>query len=178
MAYSTLLRSAHPPIAYCFHMDTVALRHRLTEQTRHFALSAMLGSVAGAIITAAIAFGLPETKAWLGVLIAVILITFLALPFVALGLAIFGIPAMMLLSGNAHRWWVGVLAIVWGGGAGKLMFLGLDSLLKFNGWFLGVSEPGIAFGVPTALASWLMMRRRMPRLGYVRNGSKADIRRQ
>jgi hypothetical protein len=145
-------------------MDTIALRQRLSEQTQHFGLSALLGSLAGATITAFAVFGL-EAKAWLGALTVVFLVTILALPFVALGLAIFGLPAMMLLSRSAHRWWVGALAIVWGAGAGKLMFLGLDSLLKFNGWFLGVSEPGIAFGVPTALASWVFMRRRVSTLG-------------
>lgn len=137
------------------------LRQRLGKQTQHFGSSALLGSVAGAIITAA-ASGLPNTSAeWIGALIIVILVTLFALPFVAVGLAIFGLPAMMLLSANARRWWVGVLAVGWGAIAGKLMFSGVDRMLRFNGWFLGVSEPGIVFGVPTALAGWLMMRRQL-----------------
>lgn len=131
---------------------------------RDFGTSVSIGSLAGAVCMAlATMRGLPEASDWIGILVFILFFTVGAIPVVALGLAIFGLPAALLLRRSAHQWWVGVLAVFWGAIAGKLIFYGVDKVLKF-GSFFNDAEPGILFGVPTALAWWFMMRRQFPQL--------------
>lgn len=130
-------------------------------QAQPFGLAVLLGSVAGATIVAASIFGLPDSGEWIGAVLVTALVALMALPFVALGLGIFGVPLTTLLDRRAYRWWGGTIAVLLGAIVGKLMFLVMDTLFRFNGWFPGVSEPGIAFGAPTAFAWWLIMRNRL-----------------
>lgn len=89
-----------------------------------------------------------------------------AFPFVALGLAVFGLPATALLRPRWQSWWMGLVATICGALAGKLMYYAIDQL-----FFLGAYDPrqvfladmGIIYGVPTALAWWLLYRRELAR---------------
>lgn len=126
---------------------------------RDFGTSVSIGSLVGAIcMVLATMRGMPEASDWIGILLFILFFTVGAIPVVALGLAIFGLPAALLLRRSVHRWWVGVTAALWGAIAGKLVFYGVDKALKFGPSF-NDAEPGILFGVPTALAWWLMIRR-------------------
>jgi hypothetical protein len=90
----------------------------------------------------------------------------LALPFVALGLAVFGLPATHLLRRRAQEWWVGLFAALWGAVAGKIAFYAMEQLMFFGGydpWRITVYDLGIIYGVPTALAWWLLCRRELAR---------------
>ena len=104
-------------------------------------------------------FGWPDAGA-----IALLLAVYglIALPFVALGLAVFGIPAARLL----HRWrdrpWMGLVAAVCGGLAGKLAYHAIDRLLFFGAyrpWAIERADPGLCYGVPAGIAWWWFNRR-------------------
>jgi hypothetical protein len=86
----------------------------------------------------------------------------LAVPFVGLGLALFGLPATSLLRAQANRKWVGFIAILWGAIAGKLVFYAIDHVIFFGYYDLrtiGAVDPGVIYGIPTAVAWWLFQRR-------------------
>lgn len=76
----------------------------------------------------------------------------------ALGLALFGLPAGLLLRRHAQRPWIGPVAVVWGAIAGKLFFHAVDHLL-----FLGQDDldriarrnVGVIYGISTGIAWWL-----------------------
>lgn len=87
-----------------------------------------------------------------------------AVPFVALGLAIFGLPVTGLLQRSAERWWVGAIAAVWGCIAGKLMFYAVDHLLFFGLYDIlkiSIVDIGVIYGLPTGLAWWALRRRQV-----------------
>ena len=89
-----------------------------------------------------------------------------ALPFVAVGLAIFGLPAAGLLRRNAQDWWVGLIAASWGAIAGKLMFYAIDHLIFFGFYDIrkvSLLDMGLIYGVPTGLAWWGFYRRELAR---------------
>lgn len=96
--------------------------------------------------------------------IPVLLIVYgsIAIPFVAAGLAIFGLPFTRLLVRKAHSWWVGVVAVLWGATAGKLLFYIIDHLL-FTGSYeiekFQLFDMGIIYGIPTGIAWWLFCLR-------------------
>lgn len=86
----------------------------------------------------------------------------LAVPFVGLGLALFGLPATSLLRAQAIRKWVGLVAILWGAIAGKLVFYVIDHVIFFGYYDLrtvGAVDLGVIYGIPTAVAWWLLQRR-------------------
>lgn len=88
----------------------------------------------------------------------------LAVPFVALGLGLFGLPVTSVIRRWAQSWWVGPFAALWGGVAGKLMFYGIDHLMFFGQYrFLeiGISDMGLLFGVPTGVAWWTLHRQEL-----------------
>lgn len=88
----------------------------------------------------------------------------IAVPFVALGLAVFGLPISRLLRRQSQEWWVGVVAVLWGAVAGKLTFYAIDHLMFFGYYELveiGLYDPGLIFGIPTAWAWWLLHRREL-----------------
>ncbi len=86
----------------------------------------------------------------------------IALPFVALGLLVFGIPAARLF----HRWrgraWMGLVAALCGALAGKLAYHAIDRLLFFGTyrpWAIEHVDLGLCYGVPAGLAWWWFNRR-------------------
>jgi hypothetical protein len=85
-----------------------------------------------------------------------------AVPFVALGLALFGLPLTRLLHRSAQRWWVGLIAAVCGSVAGKIMFYAVDHLLFFGVYDImeaTILDMGVLYGLPTGLAWWALYRR-------------------
>ena len=85
-----------------------------------------------------------------------------AVPFVAAGLAIFGLPVTMILRHRTQERWGAVVAVVWGCIAGKMMFYLVDRLLLFGNYeFLkfDVFDVGIIYGLPTGIAWWALCRR-------------------
>lgn len=98
-------------------------------------------------------WSLPVVLFWYGLI---------AVPFVSLGLALFGIPAAQLL----HRWrsrpWMAPVAAVSGGLAGKLAYYAVDHLLFFGNYRLWSIEPidlGLCYGIPAGLAWWWFKHR-------------------
>lgn len=88
----------------------------------------------------------------------------LAVPFVAMGLALFGLPVTAMLRQRAQDWWVGALAAVWGCLAGKLMFYAVDHFLFFglyDIWKVSILDMGVIYGLPTGLAWWALHRREL-----------------
>jgi hypothetical protein len=86
----------------------------------------------------------------------------LAVPFVGLGLAIFGLPLTGLFRPQADRLWVGLVAIVWGAVAGKIVYYVIDHVLFFGYYQLstiGREDMGLIYGIPTGAAWWLLQRR-------------------
>ncbi|MBP0494517.1 hypothetical protein [Roseomonas indoligenes] len=131
-----------------------------------FWLSSMAGAYAGITVQSLFKMGgVPLSELWT---VPVIILGYgtLSIPFVALGLLVFGLPATPLLRRHAGRWWVGVVAVLWGALAGRLVFYAIDhGLFSGNYRFSTVrfSDMGIIYGVPTALAWWLLQRRRLLR---------------
>ncbi len=87
-----------------------------------------------------------------------------AVPFVALGLAIFGLPLTHLLYRSARKSWVGAIAILWSAVAGKLLFFAVDHLMFFGQYEIAkiqLLDMGIIYGLPTGVAWWLLRRREL-----------------
>ncbi|WP_338663633.1 hypothetical protein VQH23_00390 [Pararoseomonas sp. SCSIO 73927] len=90
----------------------------------------------------------------------------LALPFVLVGLLVFGLPLLPALRPNAHRPWVGVVAVLWGAAAGKLLFAAAEVLMMsrdFDPLRLGSPDMGLCYGASAALAWWWLERDRARR---------------
>lgn len=83
------------------------------------------------------------------------------LPFVTVGLTIFGIPAASIFKGCADKWWVTVIAILSGAFFGRLMYL---AVCLYFGASFALNSPeldlGTIFGVSSAVA-WLVIYRRL-----------------
>ena len=100
------------------------------------------------------------------VLVLILAYGLFAVPFVALGLAIFGLPLSGLLRRYAQDWWVGLVAAAWGAVAGKLMFLAIDRLIFFSLHDIdkvALIDLGVIYGVPTGLSWWVFYRRKLAR---------------
>jgi hypothetical protein len=83
-------------------------------------------------------------------------------PFVAAGLALFGLPVLPLLSTILDRGWSGIVAVLWGAGTGKLFMYVVDQTLFDQSYRLVElqrEDPGLIFGVTTALCWWALLRR-------------------
>ena len=82
---------------------------------RAYWLSVLIGSYVGIILQMIVTtWGEPIDRSELWALPVLILIYgLLALPFVALGLAVFGLPVTRLLRRKAQDWRVGILAALW-----------------------------------------------------------------
>ena len=140
------------------------MKKRAGDNGRAFVFSVLIGAFAGIAIQMLVTLS-PEPfdpgELWaLPVMFAAY--GALAVPFVAIGLALFGVPAAQVLRGQAHKWWVGIVAVVWGAVTGKLVFFAIDHSL-FLGQYeiakVGPYDMGLIYGVPTALAWWLLHRR-------------------
>ncbi len=86
----------------------------------------------------------------------------LTLPFVAVGLALFGLALAGLLRADARHGWIGIVAIVGGAICGRLFFYAIDHLLFFGLNRIDRIEHldlGILYGVSTAIPLWLLQRR-------------------
>lgn len=135
---------------------------------RAYGLSVLIGAYVGVTLQMiATTWGEPIERSELWVVPVLILIYgFFALPFVAVGLALFGLPLTGLLRRRAQDWWVGVLAAVCGAVAGKLMFFAIDSVI-FLGLYdiskMTLLDMGVIYGVPTGLAWWVLYRRELAR---------------
>lgn len=132
---------------------------------RAYWLSVVTGAYAGIILqilATTLGTTIDPSEFWGMLPIVVLSYGLFALPFVALGLALFGLPVAGLLRRRARGWWVGVLAVVWGGLAGKLMFYAIDHLMFFGPYDpreVMLIDLGVIYGVPTGLAWWLFCRR-------------------
>lgn len=92
----------------------------------------------------------------------------IAVPFVAVGLAVFGLPARALLQRWASHWWMGVVAIFCGGAAGKVLYSAIDQLLfmgqyDFTAGYLELDrqiflDMGLLYGCPTGFTWWYLQR--------------------
>jgi hypothetical protein len=88
----------------------------------------------------------------------------LAVPFVAIGLALFGLPVTAMLRRKAKDWWMVAVAAIWGSLAGKFMYYAVDHLLFLGHYdILMVSffDMGVIYGLPTGLAWWALYRREL-----------------
>jgi hypothetical protein len=134
-----------------------------------FWASVFIGAYAGVSLQMAITFwGEPVDPAerWT---IPVLLIGYglFAVPFVALGLALLGLPVARSLGRLPHHWWVGVIAALWSCVAGKLMFYAIDHLLFFGLYDItqvSLLDMGVIYGLPTGLAWWALHRRQLSSL--------------
>ena len=142
------------------------MRYEPSGKGKTFGLSAIIGAYAGVALHIALAawrepFPVSE---WRFVPLLAVFYGLLALPFVALGLAVFGLPATALLRPRANDWWVGLIAASWGTMAGKLTFFAIDHLLFFGLYDIGkvaFFDLGVIYGAPTGLAWWALFRRRL-----------------
>ena len=134
--------------------------------SRAFLLSALAGAYLGVslqLVAASLSVPIPSSEMW-AIPVLVLIYGTVALPFVILGLAIFALPATRLLRRSARQWWVGVVAVIWGALAGKLMFLAIDRLMFFGNYDfaeISIRDIGMTYGVATAVAWWLRHRREL-----------------
>ena len=124
----------------------------------------LVGAYTGMSLQGLIAWaGMAEfdrSEIWMIPVIIVICGT-VAVPFVCLGLVIFGLPADRLLHRYRRRGWVGLVAVVSGAIAGKLFYLVVDRLLFFGLYEplrSGVMDFGVLYGVPSGVAFWWFRR--------------------
>ena len=126
----------------------------------------LLSATAGAFCSVSLivlSWGEPvtgETLSFYGV--ALFWGTLLSLPYVIVGLALFGLPVTWWLHRHARKLWFGVFAAGWGAVAGSATYnwfnrgrSGEDEL----GWLAGIEHLGAVYGVTTGLAWWLIYRR-------------------
>ena len=145
----------------CQHHRVMNLKNGLG---RNFGLSVLVGAYAGVILNMLIAMasdGFPWQDLW-SVPIIIFFYGLISAPFVAIGLAIFGIPAAHLLDRFSGRWWVGCVAILLGGLAGKILFFAVDHAIFF-GYYdirkIELRDFGILYGAPSGFAWWAFNRR-------------------
>ena len=135
-------------------------------RTSAFGLSVLVGAFGGITLQSLVALAdqPPPMSEWWAIPVIIVGYGLLAIPFVALGLAIFGLPVTRLLRSEAQSWWLGIVAAVWGAVAGKLMFYAIDHLI-FMGFYdfreVALTDLGILYGVPTGLAWWAFYRREL-----------------
>jgi hypothetical protein len=112
--------------------------------------------VAGLGITL-VNFGLPQLEKWWVIPGVAVFYALCASPFAALGLALIGVPAALLLRPYAQLWRVAALAGIVGALAGELAFFILKQLVVIP---IGILEgrPGSMVGIPTALTWWWLRR--------------------
>lgn len=129
-----------------------------------FAKSVLIGAYGGMVIQFIITTrfeNVPLSELWLFPVIIAVYGLF-ALPIVAIGLAVFGLPASAILQTRVSEWWVGIIALVWGGVAGKLVYYAVDQFIFLGRYKLtSIShvDLGLIYGITTALAWWLLQRR-------------------
>ncbi len=85
-----------------------------------------------------------------------------ALPFVGLGILLFGVPIRTAIGAQIREKWGAAIALLWGGIAGKLTFFAMQELLFSGGGMLlhaSWNDFGIIFGTVSGAAYWYFARR-------------------
>jgi len=140
------------------------VKHAPSITTRNFWLSAVAGGYGGIFLQTAIVLlyePVDFSELWATPVI-ILVYGLIALPFTALGIALFGLPVANVLLSKAEKWWIGLVAILWGAASGKLMFWAVDHFLFmgfYQFWKIQLLDMGLIYGIPTALAFWLLLRR-------------------
>lgn len=136
----------------------------MAEKNRAFWLSALTGAYLGiSILLVSTALSSPPNLAelWVAPILVAAYGTF-ALPFVALGLAMFGLPITYLLKNWAQEWWTLIVAIIWAAVAGRILMFSIDHLLFFGHYNFeqfSLDDPALFFSVPAAVTWWTLYRR-------------------
>nr|WP_315049705.1 hypothetical protein [uncultured Brevundimonas sp.] len=94
-----------------------------------------------------------------------------ALPFVAAGLIVFGLPATLALRRHAMAPWIALVAALWGAIAGKIVFALINNLLFFglnNPPVFSLNDIGVFYGAPTGVAWWWLQSRALAESARVR----------
>jgi len=141
------------------------LGYRPPRSGRAFLQAVLIGACSGPTLMLIPAFwhrGIVLSEAW-RMLLVIPMIGLIAVPFVAIGLALFGLPLTWLLRKQAQKRWVGALAAGWSAFSGMLLFYAIDRLLLDFGQPGDVrfGSVGAIFGLPTGLAWWLLERREL-----------------
>lgn len=130
-----------------------------------FLRASLIGAYSGIIMQGALAMSAePEfdwSEVW-AIPIIVVVYGLIALPFVSLGLFLFGLPARRIFHSQRRHWWIGLVAGIAGGIAGKLVFYAIDQFLFFGLyrlWETGRFDLGVLYGAPTGIAWWWLNRR-------------------
>lgn len=128
-----------------------------------FVVSVLCASVGGsAVLVGTLAFlSLPRLSGLPMLLLALLAYTLTAAPFVAIGLALFGLPLARLLRPHAYRGWMAPVVILCGAAAGIVAFYAFERLVFLRGDRLAgatLADPGVIYGVAAALAWWLIDR--------------------
>ena len=132
-----------------------------------FLLAVAAGSVGGVILTLIYSNWNEQIAPAELLALPVIVVAYgaFAAPFVLVGLAVFGLPATALLRPYWNKWWLGFLAALWGAAAGKLVWFVIDHLLFLGrADILPIVDAGVLWGVPTAVAWWLLRRKEISEL--------------
>lgn len=156
--------------ARCGQLDVVLRCRNVTEvsaarsKTGAFGASVFIGAFTGVSLQLMLtAFEEPiNPSEWWALPVLILIYGLIAAPFVALGLALFGLPVSRLLRRQAQKWWIGIVAVVWGAAAGKLTYFAVDHLLFFGNYApaqISLSDVGLVYALPTAVAWWLLHRR-------------------
>jgi len=132
----------------------------------HPFLASVVGSYSGTILQLIITLPSDPVPDWLlselwAVPIIVGAYGLLSMPFVAIGLAVFGLAPVRALKTYEDRVWIGPAAVVYGYGSAKLLYWGVDQQLLFQQYCLTdlkLEDPAVFFGVPTATIWWLLNR--------------------
>ena len=145
--------------------------------SRSFGQSLLIGSLLGTsiwMLPQALTSGMPLAEAWLVPLLG-LTISAVALPFVATGLIVFGLPATLVLQRHAKAPWIGLAAALWGAVAGKVVFALINNLLFFglnNPPVFSLNDIGVFYGVPTGIAWCLLQGRALSDGDPVRSGPR------
>lgn len=140
-----------------------------------FIRSVLAGAYAGITIQSAVVYALnpiPLQDLWI-LPVLIIVYGMISVPFVAAGLAVFGLPLTQPLRRYADHWWVAIIAALWGAVSGEIVYTFIDNVIFGANWQFGTISPqslGPIYGVPTALAWWVFRRR-----GWRREEQLAEI---
>jgi hypothetical protein len=130
-----------------------------------FALAVIAGSLSGAALMLVVgAWGqtLPTNELW-AIPLVILAVGTIGSLFVAAGLALFGLPLTALLRRWWDKPWIGLVAVISGAATGNLAWYAIDHSLFFGQIHSVVVNPGALWGVPTAVAWWLLKRREISR---------------
>lgn len=152
-----------------FHVINVLMTEESKLIGTAFWRSAITGAFFGTVLQILLAvWGEPVDKSeWWGLPLIILAYSLFAVPFVALGLAVFALPVTRMFRGYEREWWIIILAVTWGGAAGKVMFFAIDHIMFF-GYYdiykIELHDIGVIFGTPTGLSWWFFYRREHARL--------------